>query len=78
MVIWLARISASKLMLVEARERFFVVPRQPIRRGFDNGLVVLLEHSEVVERISAVHLGGVDKGHEDVADPGAAKASIEE
>jgi len=58
-------------------ERAEVVPRHPVGGGGGQLARVLLQFGEVVERIGAVELAGVDEAHEQVADAGAVFGLVE-
>src|ERR1700730_9988041 len=62
----------------ESRQRLAVVPGHPFRRLLFQLLGVLLQLSQIVERIGPVQLAGVDQTHEQIADSRAVQRPIEE
>src|SRR5262249_33510142 len=72
---WLRCLGVS---LVEARERVFVVPRQPVRRRGRDGLVVREERREVAAGVAVLELRGDDEWRVDVADESPVLRAVEE
>src|SRR5580658_10120679 len=75
---WRSRLRCGGVSLVEARERLFVVPRQPVLRLGGDGLVVREERREVAEGIAAVELRRDDECRVDVTDESAVLRAVEE
>ena len=60
------------------RQRRTVVPGHPLRRRLLQFFRVPLQLVQIVERIGAIQLAGVDQAHEQIADTGSISSLIKQ
>ena len=59
-------------------QSFLIIPRHPLFGVGRCFVVVPLEGDQVVEGVDALEFAGMNKGHEEVADPGPVLGLVEE
>ena len=60
------------------RQSFAIVPRHPFRRPGGQFLGMALQLDQVVERVDAAQLAGVDQAHEQITDLRPVQGAVEQ